>query len=232
MTGLLFCRTSVSKVSSVTTLVAPILITPSVLYLLPWPAELSGSRVLLRQPPFGVDRGRTAGARRGDGLPVGPVHNVTAGEDSLDRGARARLVDEQVAVGVGGELAGVQLAARRVADGDEYAADRQHLLLAGADVLDPQSGELALADHLDDLGVTQELDLGVRQRPVLHDLGGAQRATPVHDRHRLGEPGEEHRLLERRVAAADHRDVPLPEEEPVAGRAERHAAPGELLLAR
>src|SRR6516162_675994 len=214
MTGLLFCRTSVSKVSSVTTLVAPILITPSVLYLLLWPAELAGSRLVLRQPPLRVDGGRTAGARRGDGLPVDPVHHVTAGEDPFDRGARGRLVDEQVAVGVDGELSGEQLTARRVADSDEYAAHREHLLLAGKDVLDPQPGELALADHLDNLGVPDELDLGVRQRPVLHDLGGAQRVTPVHYRHRLAEPGEEQRLLERRVAAADHRDVLLPEEEP------------------
>src|SRR6516225_5738319 len=175
MTGLLLCRTSASKVSSVTTLVAPILITPSVLYV------SSGLRLVFGQPALGVDRRRTAGARRRDGLPVGPVHDVTAGEDAVDRGARGRLLDEQVAVGVGGELAGEQLAARRMADRDERAADRHYLLVAGVHVLDADAGELAVvALHRDHLAVPQELDLGVRHGPVLHDLRRAQGVTPVY----------------------------------------------------
>ena len=53
----------------------------------------------------------------------------------------------------------------------------------------------------------------------------------MHERDRVGEPGEEHRLFERRVAAADHGDVLALEEEPIARGAPRDAAAGEPLLA-
>ena len=73
---------------------------------------------------------------------------------------------------------------------------------------------------------------GVLVRPVDHDL-----ACP--ERRRAGgaggpssrEPGQVHRLLERGVAAADDRDLLVPEEEPVARRARRHAAAAQARLA-
>ena len=52
------------------------------------------------------------------------------------------------------------------------------------------------------------------------------------DRHGLGEAGEEGGLLHRRVAAADHRDVLLAEEEPVTGGTPGDAVAGQPLLAR
>src|SRR5258708_1912081 len=145
MTGLSFFRTSTSKVSSVTTLVAPtcdhtpltcdsIIAAQRALCLLRssrW-ARLAGvaaratctvcscrpgrpvlaagfaqrslSGFLAGQPALGVERGRAAGAGGGDGLPVGAVDDVAGREDALDGGTRRRLVDQQVAVGVGGEL--------------------------------------------------------------------------------------------------------------------------------
>src|SRR5438552_12067599 len=125
MTGLSLLRTSASKVSSVTTLVAPTSITSLSLR---W--VVVRSSFLAGQPALRVERRRAAGARRGDGLPVRPVHDVTAGEDALNGGPRRRLVDLQVAVGVGGELAGEQLGTRVVADGDEQAGRGQHVLSA------------------------------------------------------------------------------------------------------
>src|ERR1700761_4295621 len=230
MTGLLLFRTSASKVASVTALVAPMMITPSVLDL---PILRVDELVLVpRQPPLRVDRGRTAAARRGDGLPVYVGDHVSAGEDALDSGPGGPALDLEVTLGVNGELAVEQFAARLVADCDEHAADRKHGLLAGVHVPHPQPGELPLAFHGDDVAVPLELDLRVGERPLLHDLRRAQGVAPVHDRHGLAEPGKEQRLLEGRVAATDHRDVVLAEEEAVTGRTPGHAVPGEFLLAR
>src|SRR5207253_7930654 len=106
-------------------------------------------------------RGRTARARRGDRLPVRVVNDVAAGEDALDGGAGGRLVDQQVAVGVGGELPGEQVGARVVADGHEDAGHRQHVFRAVLGAPDPQAGDLIRAQDLHDLAVPQEVDLGV-----------------------------------------------------------------------
>jgi hypothetical protein len=71
--------------------------------------------------------------------------------------------------------------------------------------------------------VPEELDLGVGERPLLHDLRGAQLVAPVDDGDLVGELGEERGLLDGGVAAADHGDVLAAEEEPVAGGARRQA---------
>ena len=57
----------------------------------------------------------------------------------------------------------------------------------------------------------------------------SRRWTTVTER---GEAGEEGGLLHGGVAAADHDDVLVAEEEAVAGRAPGHAAAGELVLVR
>ena len=67
----------------------------------------------------------------------------------------------------------------------------------------------------------RKLDLLVVERALLHDPRGAQLVAAVHDRHLGREPGEEERLFERGVAAADDRDLLAAEEEPVAGGARR-----------
>ena len=86
--------------------------------------------------------------------------------------------------------------------------------------------DLVLAEDVDDLAVPEEADLLVGERALLHDLRGAQRVAAVHDRHRPGEAGEEGGLLHRRVAAADHDDVLVAEEEAVTGRTPRDAVAG------
>src|SRR5215218_2203665 len=77
----------------------------------------------LGQPALGIDRRGRAGAGRGDRLAVDVVDDVAAGEHTVDVGARGRVLDLHVALVVQLELAGEQLAARVVADGDEHAAD-------------------------------------------------------------------------------------------------------------
>ena len=79
------------------------------------------------------------------------------------------------------------------------------------------------SEHVDDFRVPPEVDLRVGERAVLHDLRRAQLVAPVDDRDRGRELGEEDRLLERGVTATDDRDRLVAEEEPVAGRARRHA---------
>ena len=94
-------------------------------------------------------------------------------------------------------------------------------------------GELVdghLAAHLGHLGVPAHLDLGVREGAVLHDLAAAERLAPHEHRHLRGEAGQEERLLQRGVAAAHHGDLPVAEEEAVAGGAGAHPAAAELLL--
>ena len=54
----------------------------------------------------------------------------------------------------------------------------------------------------------------------------------MHQRHLGGEIGEEQRLLDRGIAAADHQDFLAAIEEAVAGGAGRHAVAAEFLLRR
>src|SRR6185437_15113494 len=83
-----------------------------------------------------------------------------------------------------------------------------------------------LSDHR----VPGEADLGVLERPSRHDLAGPQLVAPVHDGHGLGETGQEDRLLDRRVAAADDGDVLVTEKEAVTGRTPRDAVTRQPVL--
>ena len=76
-----------------------------------------------------------------------------------------------------------------------------------------------------------DLDLLVGVRPVDHDLRGAERVAPVEQVDLGREAGEVRRLLERGVAATDHGDLAVLEEEAVARRAGRHAATAQSGLA-
>src|SRR5579859_1090263 len=180
MTGLSFCRTSVAKVWSVTTLVVPT--GGSLLLSVTLDCALGncalGTLRLAGQPVLGVQCRGAAGTGRGDRLPVLPVHHVTAGEYAVDRGLRAGMTDLQVALGIGVQLALEQLGPGVVPDRDEQAGDRQVVHRAVSRVPQPQPGHLAgRAEHLDDLAVPLEPDLRVRERTVLHDLGCAQRVA-------------------------------------------------------
>ena len=91
----------------------------------------------------------------------------------------------------------------------------------------PVTWPSSLAEHLVDLGVQDELDLLVLPRPVDHDRRGAELVAAVDDHDLAREPGEEGRLLHRRVAAAHHHDDLVAEEGAVARRAvRRRRGPG------
>jgi hypothetical protein len=70
-----------------------------------------------------------------------------------------------------------------------------------------------------------EVDLGILERPGSHDLAGSQLVAAVHDRHRLGESGQEDRFFDRDVTTTDDRNVLVSEEE--AGR--RWPPPGHTV---
>ena len=72
----------------------------------------------------------------------------------------------------------------------------------------------------------------MREQAVLQDLLGAQAVAAMHQDHLAGELGQEQRLLDRGVAAADHHHLAVAIEEPVAGRAGTDAEALELLLGR
>src|SRR5213080_1990962 len=67
-------------------------------------------------------------------------------------------------------------------------------------------------------------------RALLHDLGGAELIAPVQHVDARRVLGEVRRLLHRRVAAADHGQLLVLEEEAVAGGARRYAVAHEPLL--
>src|SRR6266567_2616414 len=230
MTGFSLFSTSSSKLSSVTFLVAPTMRTSFHAASCCGLSGLAASGLGVGKPALGVQRRGAAGPRGGHRLAVGVVDHVPGREDAFDGSARRRLVHQQVSLGVRLEHTGEELAARVVADGDEYAADLERALRSGVDVAEPQAGYPVRTDHLGNLAVPGEPDLRVRQRAVLHDLRSPQRVATVDDRDRARESGQERGLLHRRVTAADHGDILVAEEEAVAGGAPGHAMPGKPLL--
>src|SRR5699024_4858612 len=108
-----------------------------------------------------------------------------------------------------------------------------HLELRGLAAYGVAQRELchgAVAADLGHLGVPAHVDLLVAQRAILHHLAAAERVAAHEHRDLRGEAGEEERLLQRRVAAADYRDLAPAEEEAVTGRAGGHPATAEGLL--
>src|SRR6266540_7416132 len=251
-TGVSDCRTSATNVSSVTALAALIAVAPSMRAASPaaWsilpvagrptpaghaaPADPRAGSVLQRgDVALGVQRGRGAGTGGGDRLLVRVVDQVTGGEHARLAGPRAGRVDQHVAVVVEVDLTAEHRAARVVADRHEHRLGVERGLRAGGGVAQPGRAHLpVLADDLGHHGVPPDGDLRVGQRPLRHDLAGPELVAPVDDGDRLAEPGEERRLLHRRVAAPDDHDALAAEEEPVAGGARGHAVAEQLALAR
>src|SRR3989442_1788679 len=102
--------------------------------------------------------------------------------------------------------------------------------LLGVDVPEAHARDAVLTEHLLDDGTRDPVDLVVCARAVEHDRRGAEVLASMDDRHPGGEPGQEGRLLHRRVAASHDDDVLVGEEGRVAGRAVRNATPLEPLL--
>ena len=193
-----------------------------------------GLVALLLEPALRVEGGHRPGAGGRDGLAVRVILDVAGGEDARDvRPRRARLRHE-VALVVVVEPVEEERRGRVVTDGDEQPVGLDLACLAGHGVAQPEPGDVpvALAEHLVDDRVQDELDLLVLRGAVDHDRRRAELVAPVDDHDLAREAGEERRLLHRGVAAAHDRDDLVAEERAVAGRAVRDAASLQRLLRR
>src|SRR6185503_8323678 len=90
-----------------------------------------------------------------------------------------------------------------VADRDEEPAERFGRLLARLDVPEAQARDAILPEHLGDLAVPAERDLGMVERAVLHDPAAPEAVASMDEDDLARELGQEQRLLERAVPAAD-----------------------------
>src|SRR6266542_5245587 len=102
------------------------------------------------------------------------------------------------------------------------------------EVLEPHGRDLALGrvENIIDRGIPDELDLGILQGTLLHDLGRTEAVPAVHHLHLPPEAREIERLFHGGVAPAHYHDVLVFEEEAVAGRARADPATHELRFAR
>src|ERR1019366_2914986 len=132
-------------------------------------ASVARGRLVL-EPAFGVDGRHAARSGGGDGLAVAGVLDVAAGENALHVGVGGGAHRPQVAAVLHVELALEDGGVGLMADGHEQAGDRQDGLLTGLVVPDLDGLDLLVAEHVDDRGVPEELDLGVGVGPLPHDL--------------------------------------------------------------
>src|ERR1019366_4258038 len=115
------------------------------------------------------------------------------------------------------------------ADEDEHAANRQVTLLVVP--LQAHTRDHAIPVDLPDPGAEDEIDAGVGPRPRLEDGLSAELTAAVDDRDPACVAGEEVSLLERRIAAPDHRQLLTLEEGAVADRAVADSPAREFRLA-
>src|SRR5882672_5093802 len=128
------------------------------------------------QVALGLERGHAARGGRGYGLTVDMVLGVAGSEDARHRGLGRARDDLDVLVGQELDLAAEDLRVRLMPDRDEEAVDRTLVERARLEVLHAHARDLALADVGDavDGAVPDELDLGVLEGALLHDLGGTE----------------------------------------------------------
>ncbi len=81
-------------------------------------------------------------------------------------------------------------------------------------------------------GVPDGLDLGMLGDPVAHDHRSAELIAPMDDGDLRCELRQEESFLHGGVAAADHHQLPVPEEEAITGGTRRDAASGQPFLSR
>src|SRR6516165_10298082 len=186
--------------------------------------DLMGGEKALR-----LQRRHAPRSSRGHRLAIYVVGDIAGSEHAGHRGGgRGRGLD--VAGRFHLDLAGEQFGGRRVADGDEHAVGGNGGTRPGLDVAQLDLCDLARLLGAADLGhlvVPYHFDLGMLEQALLQDALGAERVAAMDHGHLVGEIGEEQRLLDGGVAAADHHDFLALVEKPVAGGAGRNAVAAE-----
>ena len=158
------------------------------------------------------------------------VVHVPRDEHAIDLGA-GLVVDDEIALLIDiepvAECGGIGF----ISDRDKDAVDRHLAGHAGGGVAELDTLHLVLADDLLHRDIGMDLDLGVLEGPIDHDLAGLEGVAAMEQVDLGREAGEVRGLFERGIPTADHGDLPIPEEESVARRARRHAAPAQARLA-
>src|SRR5213593_450039 len=132
------------------------------------------------------------------------------------------------------QLAPVGSGVRSVSDGDEEAlrVHVRNLIRLQIAKLERSDPALLRSHHFFHSRVEEELDLGIAEGPLLHDLRSAQLFAAVNDRNLAGELRQEGGLLHGGVSTADNDDFFLFEKESVASGAVRYAETLKGLLRR
>ncbi|MDB4899066.1 MAG: ABC-type sugar transport system, ATPase component [Gemmatimonadetes bacterium] len=101
------------------------------------------------------------------------------------------------------ELAVEKARVRRVPDGHEQAPDVDPPSRAAHGVLELESCDLVIAEHVGDAGIPQHAHLGMRQDAARHRLGRAEGVATMYDEHFAGKLRQIQRLFHRRVPTTD-----------------------------
>ena len=169
------------------------------------------------EPMLSIDGCLATGARGSDGLAVHMIGDIARCEDSLNhRGGRAVALQDDVSGFVQIEVTIEDLSVGAVADGNEVAVGGQVFDFVGHNAADPDARHFFITEDFLDNRVPENFDLLVLEDPPGHDGRGPELITPVNDRHLRGELREKEGLLHCRVAATDHHEFLVAEEEPVA----------------
>ena len=103
---------------------------------------------------------------------------------------------------------------------------------AGVHILDLRARERFFADDAGDRVSEDRLDIRLGSKQFAEPHLARKFVEILHHGDFLRRLGKQQCLLQRRVAAADHKDMLILVERAVADRAERHAVTEELVLAR
>ena len=109
-----------------------------------------------------------------------------------------------------------------MSNGDKHAIYGQISNIAGFDIANPGAGNaerVFIAQNLVQGMVPYDVHFGIIEQTVLHDFFRAELVAPMNDVHLAGEIGQEQRLFDRGVSAADNGDFLIAEEETIASRA-------------
>ena len=173
---------------------------------------------------------RAAGGSR-DRLAVDAIDGIAGRKNGRSRCPCVPIRDD-VAIAIQIDGSPEEPRVRYVADVWEDRVGREDLLGARVDMLQPDCFDRAVAQDLGHHRIPDEFQFRMTERPILEDRVGTERITAMDNVDVAGKARQEKGLFNRTVAAADHHDPLVPEEEAVADCTVRDTTVGQALLAR